>query len=240
MAHRLAKEAGVRVPKSFRFRGEQEAIDGFEVGCAVLGNEVLTAGAVDEIELSEGFFDYTEKYTLKTSKIHVPARISKEKAEEIHETGLAIDVGKELEEVDFICPEFPYEGVCQIFRELAPMYGFIERYPKGKEAVTGIAKEPWHFRYVGYPHARIIQNLGMTLEEYHAFIPIRWCPLVKRQIFLRFMCWPGLLLCGNSEKGKGPATVWPFSRRKLPVLQWYLLDMRMEFPGPFPMEKAQY
>ena len=40
-------------------------------------------GEVDEIELSEGFFDYTEKYTLKTSKIHVPARISPKVSSEV-------------------------------------------------------------------------------------------------------------------------------------------------------------
>ena len=56
----------------------EEMVDGFEVGCAVLGNKDsnLIASEVDEIELSDGFFDYTEKYTLKTSSIHVPARIS--------------------------------------------------------------------------------------------------------------------------------------------------------------------
>lgn len=54
----------------------EESIDGFEVGCAVLGIDELTVGRVDEIELSSGFFDFTEKYTLKTSKIHMPARIS--------------------------------------------------------------------------------------------------------------------------------------------------------------------
>lgn len=57
----------------------EEAIPGFEVGCAVLGGEDLTVGLVDEIELSDGFFDYQEKYTLKTSRIHCPARISPEK-----------------------------------------------------------------------------------------------------------------------------------------------------------------
>lgn len=54
----------------------EEAIPGFEVGCAVLGNEELTVGLVDEIELSGGFFNFTEKYNLVTSAIHVPARIS--------------------------------------------------------------------------------------------------------------------------------------------------------------------
>lgn len=68
----------------------EEMIQGFEVGCAVLGTDNLLIGAVDEIDLSEGFFDYTEKYTLKTSKIHVPARISPEKSEEIKQTALTI------------------------------------------------------------------------------------------------------------------------------------------------------
>lgn len=68
----------------------EEAIGGFEVGCALLGAEKPLIGAVDEIELSDGFFDYTEKYTLKTSKIHVPARVTPEKAEEIRRTALAI------------------------------------------------------------------------------------------------------------------------------------------------------
>ena len=48
-----------------------------------LGTEELVIGAVDEIELSQGFFDYTEKYTLKSSSIHVPARISPQKADEV-------------------------------------------------------------------------------------------------------------------------------------------------------------
>ena len=61
----------------------EEAIPGFEVGCAVLGTDELTVGAVDEIELSQGFFDFEEKYTLKTSAIHCPARIHPLKAAEI-------------------------------------------------------------------------------------------------------------------------------------------------------------
>lgn len=63
----------------------EEAIPGFEVGCAVLGNDVLTVGAVDEIELARGFFNYEEKYTLKTSAIHCPARITPEQAAAIQD-----------------------------------------------------------------------------------------------------------------------------------------------------------
>ena len=85
-----------------------------------------------------------------------------------HQTGLAIDLGLLQPEIDFIRPAFPYEGICQKFRELAPAYGFLERYPEGKEHITGIAHEPWHFRYVGTPYSEEIARTGLTLEEYLA------------------------------------------------------------------------
>lgn len=87
-----------------------------------------------------------------------------------HQTGLAIDLGLKQEEVDFICPEFPYEGICNEFRKVAINFGFIERYPEGKEHITGIAHEPWHFRYVGCPHSKIMSQKSMTLEEYLLFV----------------------------------------------------------------------
>ncbi len=68
----------------------EETIGGFEVGCAILGTEELIVGRVDEIRLSGGFFDYTEKYTLKSSKIYMPARIDAETEKRIQETGIAI------------------------------------------------------------------------------------------------------------------------------------------------------
>ena len=68
----------------------EEAIEGFEVGCAVLGIDELTVGRVDEIELSQGFFDFTEKYTLKTSRIHMPARVDAGTEKRIQEAGVAI------------------------------------------------------------------------------------------------------------------------------------------------------
>lgn len=83
-----------------------------------------------------------------------------------HQTGLAIDLGLKGPEVDFIRPAFLYEGVCQTFRERAANFGFVERYPAGKETVTGIAHEPWHFRYVGPAHTRELVRRGLVLEEY--------------------------------------------------------------------------
>lgn len=83
-----------------------------------------------------------------------------------HQTGLAIDLAENKADIDFIRPDFPYSGICQEFRMQAAQFGFIERYQTGKEAVTGIAWEPWHFRYIGYPHSAIMQQNQFSLEEY--------------------------------------------------------------------------
>ena len=91
-----------------------------------------------------------------------------------HQTGLAIDLGLAAEEIDFIRPHFPYDGVCGVFRQLAADYGFVLRYPPGKEAITGISHEPWHFRYVGVPHAKFMAERGLVLEEYVALLRRRY------------------------------------------------------------------
>lgn len=83
-----------------------------------------------------------------------------------HHTGLAVDLALGQDGIYIIQPYFPYEGICNELRRMAPLYGYIERYPQGKEDITGIAHEPWHFRYVGFPHSKIITEQGLTLEEY--------------------------------------------------------------------------
>lgn len=110
----------------------EEMVDGFEVGCAVLGNKDsdLIVGEVDEIELSDGFFDYTEKYTLKTSSIHVPARISPQKAKEIKET--ALEIYKALSCCCFARVDMFLTPAGEIyFNEVNTIPGFTEhsRYP---------------------------------------------------------------------------------------------------------------
>lgn len=119
----------------------EQMITGFEVGCAILGNEELTVGEVDEIELSDGFFDYTEKYTLKSSMIHVPARISQEKAEEVKDAAVRIYRGlgcRYFARVDmFLTPEGEL-----YFNEVNTIPGFTahSRYPNMMKA-AGISFE---------------------------------------------------------------------------------------------------
>lgn len=113
----------------------EEAIPGFEVGCAVLGTDELTVGAVDEIELSQGFFDFEEKYTLKTSAIHCPARIHPLKAAEIQAVAKAIYRAldcKDFARVDlFLTPEGEI-----VFNEVNTIPGFTahSRYPNMMKA----------------------------------------------------------------------------------------------------------
>ena len=52
----------------------------------------------------------------------------------------------------------------------APNFGFIERYKDEKKNITKIAKEEWHFRFVGYPHSKIITNKDLCLEEYIEYL----------------------------------------------------------------------
>lgn len=88
-----------------------------------------------------------------------------------HETGLAIDVtggnGACAAEDCFGGTE---EAIW--LEEHAAEYGFIIRYPKGKEAITGYQYEPWHIRYVGKEIALEIMGAGITLEEYVNETPV--------------------------------------------------------------------
>lgn len=81
-----------------------------------------------------------------------------------HETGLALDIlasgNSNLDITQEVCPEN------QWLRAHCMEYGFILRYPKGKEECTGIDYEPWHFRYVGKEAAEYLTENNLTLEEF--------------------------------------------------------------------------
>ena len=85
-----------------------------------------------------------------------------------HHTGLAVDIcitvdGEYNNDNDVMLAQ------TDLFNEihtLMPQFGFILRYPKGKEDITGYSYEPWHLRYVGPKVAQEITEKGLTLEEY--------------------------------------------------------------------------
>lgn len=79
-----------------------------------------------------------------------------------HQTGLAFDIGSTKSNVFANSKE--YEWV----QDNAYKYGFIQRFPKGYEDITGFRAEPWHYRYVGKKIAKYIYENKITYEEYYA------------------------------------------------------------------------
>lgn len=100
---------------------------------------------------------YMDAYKLSARVVNVPGTSE-------HQIGLALDIYtdsyKSLDE------GFGETAAGVWLRENCGEYGFILRYPKGKEYITGIEYEPWHFRYVGRAAAQEIMSQGLTLEEY--------------------------------------------------------------------------
>ena len=80
-----------------------------------------------------------------------------------HELGLA---------VDFNSVEETFENTKQFawLQAHAAEYGFVMRYPKSKQGITGVIYEPWHYRYVGKDHAAKMNQLGYCLEEYVTYL----------------------------------------------------------------------
>ena len=76
-----------------------------------------------------------------------------------HQLGLAVDINADTSK----CSR---DDVYNWLLENSYKYGFIQRYPSGKTSITGVANEPWHYRYVGKKAAEEIHQSGMCLEEY--------------------------------------------------------------------------
>lgn len=83
-----------------------------------------------------------------------------------HQTGLAFDIGEVNFEQHFASSSFGETEAGKWVAENAHRFGFVMRYPKGKEPITGYMHESWHFRYVGTEVADEIFKRNITLEEY--------------------------------------------------------------------------
>ncbi|CAM3219319.1 M15 family metallopeptidase [Filibacter tadaridae] len=106
-----------------------------------------------------------EKYVAKDGKEEAD-RYSARPGYSEHQTGLAFDIGEVNYEQHFASSSFGDTEAGKWIAANAHRFGFIMRYPLGKEAVTGYMYEAWHFRYVGVAVAKEIFNREITLEEY--------------------------------------------------------------------------
>ncbi|MGW9752258.1 zinc D-Ala-D-Ala carboxypeptidase [Aerococcus sp. 150760007-1] len=122
--------------------------------------------------VENGFQDYlAQGYSESEARDLTNAYFAPAQASE-HSTGLAFDwlgtewtgIGGSLDEA------YADQPSAQWLAENAPDYGFILRYPQGKEQVTGYSFEPWHYRYVGVEAAQYITKYDITLEEFLALV----------------------------------------------------------------------
>ena len=112
----------------------------------------------------ENFEKYLKNFGLEYAKKYVATPGYSE-----HHTGLAIDVSIMVDgEFRFsIEKRLTMDELYKPVQEKLPQYGFILRYPKGKEDITKIGYEPWHFRYIDSPEiATEITEQGICFEEY--------------------------------------------------------------------------
>ena len=84
-----------------------------------------------------------------------------------HQTGLAIDICVYKDDKCYIEHEISEFEEIKWLHNNCYKYGFIVRYPKGKEYITGYQFEPWHYRYVGIDLATYLFKNNITLEEYY-------------------------------------------------------------------------
>ncbi len=128
--------------------------------------------------VSEGYRTHEEQKNMMQSRVdsYIAEGYSQSEAESLakewvakpgnseHELGLALDINAD--------PSYSSDyNVYNWLAENAYKYGFILRYPQGKEYITGIDYEPWHYRYVGKEAALEIFNKNITLEEYNEAYP---------------------------------------------------------------------
>lgn len=94
-----------------------------------------------------------------------------------HNTGLAADLG--TEDADDCQEDFHRTAQGRWLGKNAARYGFILRYPRMKEQITGIDFEPWHYRYVGSEAAKMMFDSGLCLEEFLHFYSDRFIDISK-------------------------------------------------------------
>lgn len=133
---------------------------------------MFTAAKLDGIDLFavSGYRSYKRQEDLFNFEV---IKVGREQAElavafpgnSEHQSGLAMDISGPSVNYE-LTQDFGEQPEGQWLEKNAHKYGFILRYPEGKEDITGYKYEPWHFRYVGEEAAAVIYEKDLTLEEY--------------------------------------------------------------------------
>ncbi|WJP97472.1 M15 family metallopeptidase [Macrococcus bovicus] len=139
-------------------------------------NKLMAAGAAEGLNFAvrSGFRSYDEQAALYQDYVARDGKAaadtySAEPGHSEHQTGLTFDLGSRESVKDFTI-SFGDTPEGKWLQTHAQDYGFIIRYPKGKEHITGYQYEPWHIRYLGTDLAQDVYRSGLTLEEYYGLV----------------------------------------------------------------------
>ncbi|MBB5149857.1 MULTISPECIES: M15 family metallopeptidase [Ureibacillus] len=153
------------LPKDYAPGENVEARAAFELmaqEAKTLGFELVAFSTYRSYEYQELLYN---KYVERDGKENAD-RYSARPGYSEHQTGLAFDIGEKGREDLWLTEAFGQSEAGKWLAENAHRYGFILRYPKGKEHITGYMYESWHFRYLGVELATKVKDSGLTLEEY--------------------------------------------------------------------------
>jgi len=125
------------------------------------GYELMLASGFRSVEQQKIYYD---NYVALVGQ-EAANRVSARPGHSEHQTGLALDIAR-ADRFCYIDLCFAETGEGRWLKANAHRFGFIIRYPEGKQAVTGYSYEPWHFRYVGADLAAELQKSGLTMEEH--------------------------------------------------------------------------
>ena len=136
----------------------KKAFESLSKDAANLGYQIIAVSAYRDYDYQAKLYQH---YLEEKGKEYADACSARPGHSE-HQTGLAIDVMGSNQDYNLFLNSKEYNWMVHN----AHHYGFILRYPKGKEKITGFKFEPWHYRYVGKDLAQIIYENKWTLEEY--------------------------------------------------------------------------
>ena len=158
----------------------EEAWNNWYQAALEAGHRLFFASGYRSIELQEINFNQTVQENLNAGMSEEEAiESAKEYLTEPgyseHHTGLALDIVDEewIVAGKGLIPEYETQASQQWLVDTMTDYGFILRYPEGKEEITGILYEPWHFRYVGLENAQFMVEHELVLEEYLDLLALR-------------------------------------------------------------------
>ncbi|MDO5110821.1 MAG: M15 family metallopeptidase [Clostridia bacterium] len=167
----LMRVAGAGLPANVTLKRGKEMADETATSAFLAMMEAAQADGVEGFYLVSAYRSYEEQQTIWLNKLEEnpdygangePVASMPPGSSE-HQTGLAFDItavdNKAMRAAFADTPQ----GVW--LRENCASFGFILRYPKDKEDITGVVYEPWHFRYVGEDMAKYLTENGLALEE---------------------------------------------------------------------------